>query len=57
VVRMARLATEELLVTLGAISAEDLLDPADGADADLPPVVDSTGRSVLAPVLVHRASS
>ena len=54
VVRMARLATEELLVTLGAISADDLVDP---ADSDLPPVVDATGRSVLAPVLVHRASS
>ncbi|ACZ20789.1 transcriptional regulator [Sanguibacter keddieii DSM 10542] len=53
VVRMARHATEELLVTLGALSPDTLV----GGDGDAPPIIEEDGHFVLAPVLVERASS
>lgn len=52
VVRMARIATDELLVALGVLSREDVLPDL----ADPPVNLEEEGSIVLAPVLVERNS-
>ncbi|SDC92921.1 transcriptional regulator, LacI family [Sanguibacter gelidistatuariae] len=53
VVRMARYATDELLVSLGFLDKDDFVAQA----GDSVPVVEKDGHIILAPVLVPRASS